>query len=170
MSQNKKSPRPELQNVTDMTVKQLASWGKKFGRTKNLAKTSQFWEDLCIDILQLCPRPIHIPKAGWRCQNFNKKTGSRNHPAEPWMAPYKTKHRLGHISKVSKSSVTDTETRVEFFKFGLGRVRVLKKYFGSGRVWYRVFVSNTKSIGFLNLERVFAEYLPYFLYFLISNI
>ena len=40
----------------------------------------------------------------------------------------------------------------------------------SGWVGYRVFLWNTKSIGFLNLERVFVEYLPYFLYFLISNI
>ena len=38
--------------------------------------------------------------------------------------------------------------RVGFFNFGLGRVRVLKKYFGSGRVGYWVFVSNTKSIGY----------------------
>ena len=38
--------------------------------------------------------------------------------------------------------------RVGFFNFGSGRVRVLKKYFGSGRVGYRVFVSNTKSIGY----------------------
>ena len=36
-----------------------------------------------------------------------------------------------------------------------------------GLVGYRVFVSNTKSIGYRNLDRVFAEYIPYFLYFLI---
>ena len=41
--------------------------------------------------------------------------------------------------------------RVGFFNFGSGWVRVLKKYFGSGRVGYRVFVSNTKSIGYYGL-------------------
>ena len=28
-------------------LKRLSSWGKKFGRTKKLAKTSHFWEYLC---------------------------------------------------------------------------------------------------------------------------
>ena len=28
-------------------VKKLASWSKKFGKTEKLAKTSNFWEDLC---------------------------------------------------------------------------------------------------------------------------
>ena len=32
-----------------------------------------------------------------------------------------------------------------------------------GLVGYRVFVSNTKSIRYRNLDRVFAEYIPYFL-------
>ena len=27
-------------------VKKLPSWGKKFGKTKKIAKTSHFWEDL----------------------------------------------------------------------------------------------------------------------------
>ena len=31
-------------------VKRLASWGKKFGRPKWLAKTSHFWEDMCKNI------------------------------------------------------------------------------------------------------------------------
>ena len=38
----------ELQNVTDISVRnKMASWGKKFVRTKKIEKTSQFWEDLC---------------------------------------------------------------------------------------------------------------------------
>ena len=64
MSQNKKSPRPELQNVTDMTVKQLASWGKKFGRTKNLAKTSQFWEICALTFCNSAQDPYIFQKLG----------------------------------------------------------------------------------------------------------
>ena len=54
-------------------------------------------------------------------------------------------HRRG------EGSTTDHLCRVRrvwFFNFGSGRVRVVKKYFGLGRVGSRVFVSNTKSIGY----------------------
>ena len=54
-------------------------------------------------------------------------------------------HRRG------EGSTTDHLCRVRrvwFFNFGSGWVRVVKKYFGLGRVGSRVFVSNTKSIGY----------------------
>ena len=62
-----------------------------------------------------------------------------------------------------------------FLNFGSGRVRVLKKYFGSGRVGLGIgylyqIPSQLGIMGYWNLDRVFAEYLPYFLYFLISII
>ena len=65
--------------------------------------------------------------------------------------------------------------RVGFFNFRSGRVRVLKKYFGSGRVGLGIgylyqIPSQLGIMGYWNLDRVFAEYLPYFLYFLISII
>ena len=65
--------------------------------------------------------------------------------------------------------------RVGLFNFGSGRVRVLKKYLGSGRVglgigYFYQILSQSGIIGYWNLDRVFAEYLPYFLYFLISII
>ena len=75
---------------------------------------------------------------------------------------------LQHVELIIR--VLDRVRRVGFFNFGSGSGIEKIFRFGSGRVGYRVFVSNTKSIGYWNLDRVFAGYLPYFLYFLISII
>ena len=55
-----------------------------------------------------------------------------------------------------------------------GRARVLKKYFGLGiglgtGYLYQIPIQ-LGIIGYCNLDREFAEYLPYFLYFLIFDI
>ena len=52
--------------------------------------------------------------------------------------------------------------RVGFFNFGSGRVRVLEKIIGSGRVWVRVrvLVSYIESIGYYRVLKFLIGYYP----------
>ena len=118
--------------------------------------TTMMWVIIVIIILVLLmilvlkmTKKYHI--TWYWCQNIRdnmvKKKGQQiragvSPPPHFWAIPER-KHFIFRIA-----SLIDRVRRVGFFNFGSGRVRVLKKYFGSGRVGYRVFVSNTKSIGY----------------------
>ena len=50
--------------------------------------------------------------------------------------------------------------RVGFFNFGSGRVRVLEKIIGSGRVRVRVLVTYIESIGYYRVSKILIGYFP----------
>ena len=75
---------------------------------------------------------------------------------------------LQHVELIIR--VLDRVRRVGFFNFGSGSG--IEKIFrvGSGIGYLYLIPSQLGIMGYWNLDRVFAEYLPYFLYFLISII
>ena len=149
-------------------------WATKIGSlvrsitVKFRGKTNFVWSKIksCISFDLLCFKPRWGAQLWIITKAYFKTLCGKAKPT--WAALYSNTSNVleNHLKDMSVWNVVlclfivARGWRVGFFNFGSGRVRVLEKIIGSGRVRVRVLVTYIESIGYHRVSKILIGYFP----------